>query len=219
MNLFPESSLYLITDRDLSRGRSTPEVIKAALAGGVDVVQLRDKLVETALMVEDGLRVHELTAKAGKPLIVNDRLDVALVIGAEGAHVGQTDIPAAMARALLNEPKTLGVSTSEADMARRAAQDGADYVGFGPLYHTSTKQTVAAPRGLEMLPQVLDAVSIPVVVLGGISPDNIEDVVAAGADHVAVCSRIVAADDIQRAAANLKERMEKARARRRASAG
>jgi len=101
-------------------------------------------------------------------------------------------------------------------MARRAYRDRADYIGFGPLYHTSTKQTVASPRGLAMLPQVLEAVSIPVVVLGGISLDNIEDVVAAGADHVAVCSCIVAADDVQRAAATLKERMEKARARRRA---
>lgn len=216
MNAFPESSLYLITDRELSRGRLTPEVVKAALAGGVDVVQLRDKTVETSLMVEDGLRVRELTAKAGKPLIVNDRIDVALAIEADGAHVGQTDIPAAMARALLAVPRILGVSTSEADMARRAFQDRADYIGFGPLYHTATKQTVASPRGLEMLPQVLDAVPIPVVVLGGISLDNIEDVVAAGADHVAVCSCIVAADDVQRAAATLKERMEKARTRRRA---
>jgi thiamine-phosphate diphosphorylase len=215
VNAFPESSLYLITDRELSRGRLTPDVVKAALAGGVDVVQLRDKTVETSLMVEDGLRVRELTAKAGKPLIVNDRIDVALVIEADGAHVGQTDIPAAMARALLAAPRILGVSTSEADMARRAFQDRADYIGFGPLYHTATKQTVASPRGLEMLPQVLDAVPIPVVVLGGISLDNIEDVVAAGADHVAVCSCIVAADDVQRAAATLKERMEKARTRRR----
>jgi thiamine-phosphate diphosphorylase len=216
LNVFPESSLYLITDRDLSRGRATPDVVKAALAGGVDVVQLRDKTVETALMVEDGLWVHELTVQAGKPLIVNDRIDVALAIEAEGAHVGQTDIPAAMARALLAAPRILGVSTSETDMARRAYVDRADYIGFGPLYHTSTKQTVASPRGLEMLPQVLEAVPIPVIVLGGISLDNIEDVVAAGADHVAVCSCIVAADDVQRAAATLKERMEKARARRRA---
>jgi thiamine-phosphate pyrophosphorylase len=216
VNAFPESSLYLITDRGLSRGRLTPEVVKAALAGGVDVVQLRDKTVETSLMVEDGLRVRELTAKAGKPLIVNDRIDVALAIEADGAHVGQTDIPAVMARALLAVPRILGVSTSEADMARRAFQDRADYIGFGPLYHTATKQTAASPRGLEMLSQVLDAVPIPVVVLGGISLDNIEDVVAAGADHVAVCSCIVAADDVQRAAATLKERMEKARTRRRA---
>jgi thiamine-phosphate diphosphorylase len=213
---FPESSLYLITDRDLSRGRSISEVVKAALAGGVDVVQLRDKKVETSLMVADGLRVRELTAQAGKPLIVNDRVDVALAIEADGAHVGQTDIPAAMARALLAAPRILGVSTSDADMATCAYRDQADYIGFGPLYHTATKQTVASPRGLEMLPQVLDAVPIPVVVLGGISLDNIEDFVAAGADHVAVCSCIVAADDVQRAAATLKERMEKARAKRRA---
>ncbi len=215
MIAFPESSLYLITDRDLSRGRSTPDVVKAALAGGVDIVQLRDKTVETVQMVEDGLRLRELTTRAGATLIVNDRVDVALAIEAEGAHVGQTDIPAAMARDVLPSPRLLGVSTSDATMAERAYQARADYIGFGPIYHTATKQTVASPRGLDMLPQVLAAVPIPVVVLGGISHDNIEDVVAAGADHVAVCSCIVAADDVQRAAAVLKERMEKARARRR----
>lgn len=214
---FADSSLYLITDRDLSRGRSVLAVVAAALAGGVDMVQLRDKKVETHLLVEDGLRVHELTTRAGVPLIVNDRVDVALSIDAEGAHVGQTDLPAAMARALLPQPRLLGVSTSAVAMAQQAHQDGADYIGFGPLYHTTTKQTTASPRGLQMLAEVVAAVPIPVVVLGGISLANIAEVVAAGADHVAVCAAIVGAEDVQRAAASLKEQMEKARARRHVS--
>jgi thiamine-phosphate diphosphorylase len=214
---FADSSLYLITDRDLSRGRSVLAVVAAALAGGVDMVQLRDKKVETHLMVEDGLRVHELTTRAGVPLIVNDRVDVALSIDAEGAHVGQTDLPTAMARALLPQPRLLGVSTSAVAMAQQAHQDGADYIGFGPLYHTTTKQTTASPRGLQMLAEVVAAVPIPVVVLGGISLANIAEVVAAGADHVAVCAAIVGAEDVQRAAASLKEQMEKARARRHVS--
>lgn len=211
---FADSSLYLITDRDLSRGRSVLTVVAAALAGGVDMVQLRDKKVETHIVVEDGLRVHDLTARAGVPLIVNDRVDVALSIDAEGAHVGQTDLPAAMARALLPQPRLLGVSTSAVAMAQQAYQDGADYIGFGPLYHTTTKQTTASPRGLQILAEVVAAVPIPVVVLGGISLANIAEVVAAGADHVAVCSAIVGAEDVQRAAASLKEQMEKARASR-----
>jgi thiamine-phosphate diphosphorylase len=214
---FADSSLYLITDRDLSRGRSVLAVVAAALAGGVDMVQLRDKKVETHLMVEDGLRVHELTTRAGVPLIVNDRVDVALSIDAEGAHVGQTDLPTAMARALLPQPRLLGVSTSAVAMAQQAHQDGADYIGFGPLYHTTTKQTTASPRGLQMLAEMVAAVPIPVVVLGGISLANIAEVVAAGADHVAVCAAIVGAEDVQRAAASLKEQMEKARARRHVS--
>lgn len=213
---FADSSLYLITDRDLSRGRSVLSVVQAALAGGVTIVQLRDKKVETQTMVEDGLRLHDLTARAGVPLIVNDRVDVALSIEAEGAHVGQTDLPATMARALLPKPKWLGVSTASVAMAQQAYQDGADYIGFGPLYHTTTKQTAASPRGLQMLAEVVAAVPIPVVVLGGISHANIAEVVAAGADHVAVCSAIVAADDVQRAAERLKTQMEKARAQRRA---
>ena len=215
--IFAESSLYLITDRDLSRGRSVPSVVQAALAGGVNVVQLRDKKVETQLMVEDGLRIHELTARAGVPLIVNDRVDVALSIEAEGAHVGQTDLPATLARALLPKIKWLGVSTSSVAMARQAFQDGADYLGFGPIYHTTTKQTAASPRGLQMLAEVVSAVPIPVVVLGGISHANIAEVVAAGADHVAVCSAIVGAEDVQRATEYLKAQMEKGRAQRQAT--
>jgi thiamine-phosphate pyrophosphorylase len=214
---FADSSLYLITDRDLSRGRSALSVVQAALAGGVNVVQLRDKKVETQMMVQDGLRIHNLTARAGVPLIVNDRVDVALAIEAEGAHVGQTDLPAAMARALLPKTKWLGVSTSSVAMAQQAYQDGATYIGFGPLYPTATKQTVASPRGLQMLAEVVAAVPIPVVVLGGISHANMAEVVAAGADHVAVCSAIVGADDVQRAAEGLKEQMEKGRAQRLAS--
>jgi thiamine-phosphate pyrophosphorylase len=212
---FADSSLYLITDRDLSRGRSVRSVVQAALAGGINVVQLRDKKVETQVLVEDGLRIHDLTARAGVPLIVNDRVDVALSIEAEGAHVGQTDLPAAMARTLLPRTKLLGVSTSTVAMAQQAYQDGADYIGFGPLYHTTTKQTAASPRGLQMLAEVVAAVPIPVVVLGGISQANIAEVVAAGADHVAVCSAIVGAEDVQRAAAGLKAQMEKARSQRR----
>lgn len=181
------------------------------------MVQLRDKEVETVVMVEDGLRVHELTTRANVPLIVNDRLDVALALEAEGAHVGQTDLPAGLARKLLPPPGMLGVSTSTVEMAQRAQRDQADYIGFGPMYHTTTKATAASPRGLEMLATTLSAVTIPLVALGGISHANIAEVVAAGADHVAVCSAIVGAEDVQRAAASLKESMEKARASRQAS--
>lgn len=214
--VFGDYALYLITDRKLSRGRSTIAVVEAALRGGVDVVQLREKDAETACLVEEGLRVHELTARYNVPLIVNDRLDVALAIEAEGAHVGQTDLPAVLARKLLPRPRVLGVSTSTVEMASQAEQDQADYVGFGPIYATTTKQTAASPRGPHMLAAVRQAVSLPVVVLGGITQANIAEVVTAGADHVAVCSAIVGAEDVQRAAATLKEMIVKARTQRRA---
>lgn len=213
--LFPECSLYLITDRTLSRGRSTVEIVKAALAGGVDVVQLREKEAETSLMVEEGLRVHELTARYQVPLLINDRVDVALAIEAEGAHVGQTDLPAHLARKLLPAPYILGVSTSTVEMAQKAEEQQADYIGFGPIYSTTTKVTAASPRGSTMIAMIRDAISIPFVVLGGIGASNIATVVEAGADHVAVCSAIVSADDVQRAAAELKETMLQAQARRR----
>ena len=213
---FGECTLYLITDRTLSRGRSTVDVVRAALAGGVDVVQLRDKEAEAAAIVDEGLRVHELTARYQVPLIVNDRVDIALAIEAEGAHVGQTDLPAGMARKLLPAPALLGVSTSSVDMARRAQQQQADYVGFGPVYPTTTKETAASPRGVERLRPTLEKIDIPLVALGGISDRNISEVVAAGADHVAVCSAIVSAENVERAAAALKERMLRARAKRRA---
>ena len=214
MQPFGECTLYLITDRTLARGRSTVDVVRAALAGGVDAVQLRDKQAEAAAIVDEGLRVHELTARYQVPLIVNDRIDIALAIEAEGAHVGQTDLPAGMARKLLPTPTLLGVSTSSVDMARRAQQQQADYVGFGPIYQTATKETTASPRGTGMLRDTLEAIDVPLVALGGISKRNLADVVAAGADHVAVCSAIVNAEDVERAAATLKEMMLQARAKR-----
>lgn len=214
--VFGDCSLYLITDRKLSRGRSTLEVVAAALRGGVDIIQLREKDAETAFFVDEALRVHDLTARYNVPLLINDRLDVALAIEAEGAHVGQTDLPAALARKLMPRPKVLGVSTSTIEMAQQAGQDQADYIGFGPIYATTTKQTTAPPRGPQMTAAVRQATALPIVVLGGISQANLTEVVAAGADHVAVCSAIVGAEDVQRAAATLKEMLEKARAQRRA---
>lgn len=214
MDPFGECALYLITDRSLSRGRSTADVVREAVAGGVDVVQLRDKRVETVDVALEGLRLHDITAHYGVPLIVNDRIDVALAIKAEGAHVGQTDLPAPMARKLLPPPALLGVSTSSVDMARRAQQQSADYIGFGPIYRTDTKETAASPRGIGAMQDVLRAIDIPLVALGGISSRNVTDVIEAGANHVAVCSAIVAADDVRRAAATLKESMLRAQARR-----
>ncbi len=216
MRPFGECTLYLITERTLSRGRSAVDVVRAALAGGVDVVQLRDKEAEAAVIVGEGLRVHELTARYQVPLIVNDRVDIALAIEAEGAHVGQTDLPADRARKLLPAPNLLGVSTSSVDMARRAQQQQADYIGFGPIYQTATKETAASPRGTETMRNILEEIDIPLVALGGISDRNISKVVAAGADHVAVCSAIVSAKDIERTAATLKELMLQAQAERRA---
>ena len=216
MRSFGECTLYLITDRTLSRGRSTADVVRAALAGGVDAVQLRDKEAEAVTTIEEGVRIHELTERYQVPLIINDRVDIALAIGAEGAHVGQTDLPAGMARKLLPAPALLGVSTSSADMARRAQQQQADYVGFGPIYQTATKETSVSPRGTQMMRDALEAINIPLVALGGISKRNILEVVAAGADHVAVCSAIVGAEDVERAAATLKEMMLQAQAKRRA---
>ena len=217
MEPFGECSLYLITDRSLSRGRSTVDVVQEAVAGGVDVVQLRDKQVETADVVLEGLRLREITARYGVPLIVNDRIDVALAIEAEGAHVGQTDLPAPMARKLLPPPALLGVSTSSVEMARCAQQQQADYIGFGPIFRTDTKETAASPRGTVTMQRVLRAIDIPLVALGGISIHNVSDVVAAGANHVAVCSAVVAAEDVRRAAATLKESMLRAQAGRRVS--
>ena len=216
MEFFGDCTLYLITDRSLSRGRSTADVVREAVAGGVDVVQLRNKEEQTADVVLEGLRVHEITERHGVPLIVNDRIDVALAIEAEGAHVGQTDLPVPLARKLMPRPALLGVSTSSVDMAICAQQQLADYIGYGPIYRTGTKETAASPRGTGMIHDVLKAIDIPLVALGGISSRNVSNVVAAGADHVAVCSAIVAAEDVRRAASTLKESIVRAQARRQA---
>jgi len=196
-------SVYVITDRKVAGNRSILDVVRAAIRGGATVVQLREKETTTRDMIEWGQALHEITAAAGIPLIVNDRVDVALAIDAEGVHVGQEDMPAAMARRLIGDDKLLGVSAETIEQAVQAERDGADYLGVGDIFGTPTKPDAGEPIGVEGLARIAAKVSIPIVGIGGITAENAGAVIQAGAQGVAVISAVVGAADPEAAARRL----------------
>jgi thiamine-phosphate pyrophosphorylase len=197
-------SLYLVADADFAAGRDLAGIVEAAVRGGVTLVQLRAKSLSGREFVELGRRIAGRLATMGIPLIVNDRLDIALACGASGAHVGQEDMPVAMARRILGPGRTIGLSVNTPEEAVRAERDGADYVGAGPTYATSTKETALDVLGPEGVGRIKRAVRIPVVAIGGIAAENASAVAASGADGIAVVSAILGAPDARRAAEELK---------------
>ena len=204
-------TLYLVTDRSLSRGRPTVEIVRAAVAGGVTCVQLREKNCGTREFLEEARAVRAALRGTGVPLIVNDRADIALAVGADGVHLGQRDMPIAAARRLGPPGWIIGVSAESVADAVRAEQEGADYVGVSPVFATPTKADHAPPLGLEGLRAIRAAVEIPLVAIGGIHAGNARDAICAGADGLAVVSAIVSADSPREAAAALRDEIAAAR--------
>jgi thiamine-phosphate pyrophosphorylase len=200
--------LYVITDERLGRGRSHLRIAEAAILGGADVLQLRDKEASSGRLYRAALELRKITREAKVPFIVNDRLDVALAADADGVHVGQEDLPASVARRILGPGKILGVSAETVEEAIRAEEDGADYLGVGPVFEArGTKADAGEPVGLELVAQIRRRCRLPIVAIGGINAENARKVREAGADAVAVISAIVAADDIAQAARQLKLRL------------
>jgi thiamine-phosphate pyrophosphorylase len=189
--------LCVIADELLSGGRTHLDIARAAIAGGADVIQLRDKTASSRQLLAAALDLRRLTAEIGVAFIVNDRLDIALASDADGLHVGQDDIPAAVARNLLGPNKILGVSARSLDEALRAEQDGADYLGVGPIFEArATKNDAGEPLGLDLLRQVRKTCRIPILAIGGIDRTNVAAVIRAGATGVAIISAIIAAPDV-----------------------
>ncbi len=197
-------SLYLVTDRSLSKGRATAEVVREAVAGGVTCVQLREKACGTREFLAEARAVKAVLQGTGVPLIINDRVDVALAVGAEGVHLGQQDMPISDARRLGPPGWIIGISAESVEDAVRAEGEGADYVGVSPVFATPTKTDHAPPLGLDGLRRMRAAVKLPLVAIGGIHAGNAREVVRAGADGLAVVSAIVAADDPRAAAEELR---------------
>ncbi|HBT48029.1 MAG TPA: thiamine phosphate synthase [Peptococcaceae bacterium] len=206
--------LYVVTSSELSCGRQTLEVVREALAGGATVIQLREKNWTARTMVEVGREIRKLTREAGAGFIVNDRLDVALAVEADGVHLGQDDLPASVARRLLGRGRILGVSVGSVDEALEAQAAGADYLGVGPIFATGSKADAGQPVGPELISALKKIVSIPLVAIGGINRENAPEVVAAGADGVAVISAVVGARDVRLAAAELLAVIRAAKERR-----
>jgi thiamine-phosphate pyrophosphorylase len=187
------------------------EVVEAALRGGVTVVQYREKSASTRIMLEGARELRQLCKAAGVPLIVNDRIDVALAVDADGVHVGQDDMPASLARRLIGKGRILGVSAGNPQEARKAEAEGADYIGASPIFATPTKLDAPAPMGVEGLRRLARVVGIPVVAIGGVNAENASSMIAAGAAGVAVVSAIVAARDVEAAARAIRAAVEKVR--------
>ena len=204
-------SLYVLADRRAAGERALIDVVRAAVRGGATAIQLREKTASTRALIELGRALLEVTRPAGVPLIVNDRVDVALAIHADGVHVGQDDMPAPIARRLLGPDWILGVSAGTVAEAQQAERDGADYLGTGDVYGTPTKADAGVPIGVAGLAEVARAVSIPVVAIGGIQPDNAAAAIAAGAAGVAVISAVIGAADPEAAARRLIETIKRLR--------
>lgn len=202
MKRTPDYGLYLVTDRGMAGARSLATIVAEAVAGGASVVQYREKTGAPRSMIE-GARALRAILPSHVPLIVNDRLDVALACGADGVHVGQDDIPCIEVRRIGGPDLIVGVSVSTVEEAARAEREGADYLGISPVFATPTKTDTPAATGLDGLRLIRAAVRLPLVAIGGIHAGNAEQVMRAGADGVAVVSAIMAAADPRAAAAAL----------------
>jgi len=202
--------LYVLTAQNLSRGRPNEEVIEEAIAGGADVIQLWDKGRTTRELLQEAQKLREITREKGVPLIINDRVDLALAADADGVHLGQDDFPLEWGRRMLGDDKIIGISTQTVEQAIQAEKDGADYVAVSAIFSTPTKPD-ATPLGLESITDIKRNVSIPVVAIGGIKAENVVQVGAAGADCIAVISAVVSAVDIEEAARNLRKKFLAAR--------
>ena len=203
-------SLYLVTDRELARSRTTLEIVKAAAKGGVTCVQMREKECSTREFIDQALTIKGFLKNHGIPLIINDRVDVAMAVEADGIHLGQTDMPLDIAKRILSDSMIIGISAESLDDAIQAEKGGADYLGVSPIYNTPTKTDTAPALGLKGLRAIREAVNIPLVGIGGLNLENSADVIRNGGDGIAVVSAIVAADDPEAAARNLRQTIDKA---------
>jgi len=198
-----DPSLYLVTDLALAGERSLARIVRQAIEGGVTMVQYRDKRPGTRAMIEGVREALRAAREAGRPLLINDRVDVALAVDADGVHLGQEDMPASTARYLLGPARILGVTAAGPEQAREAQRQGADYIGCNAVFATPTKADTGAPRGLDGLRELVAATSLPVIAIGGIGPDNAAEVLRTGVAGLAVVSASMSAPEPREAARRL----------------
>lgn len=206
--------LYVITDETLSGGRSHAEIVLQAIAGGADVIQLRDKTRGYRELITIGRKIREITWKTGTMFIVNDRPDIALACCADGVHLGQEDLRVDVVRQIAPPGFVIGISVGSVKEAVQAEHDGADYLALSPTFSTSSKDDAGPGHGLVVLAAVCSRVTLPVVAIGGITCTNVGEVIDAGADGAAVISAVVGSPDITAAAREMKELITRAKQRR-----
>lgn len=205
--------LYVVTDRQLTGGRPLRLVVEAALRGGARAFQLREKDLSPRELYPLALEMRQVTQACGARLLINDRVDVASAVDADGVHLTTTSLPASIARRVLGSGRLIGVSTHTLTEAQAAAAEGADFLVFGPVFYTPSKAPYGEPVGLDALRAVRAAVNIPILAIGGVKKANLDQVLATGADGIAVISAIISADDPMTASAALLATLRSRRAK------
>ncbi len=200
--------LHLLTDTVLQSRYSHVDLTRIAITGGADTIQLRQKAGTTREMIEVAKEMKRVCASAGVTFIVNDRVDVALAADADGVHLGQDDFPIPLARTLLGEDRVIGGSAGTLEEALKCQSEGADYVGFGPVYTTTSKHDAGPPSGLSLLKLVMGHVSLPMIAIGGITAENVREVMASGVFGIAVISAVCCQLDPEEATKSLRRAME-----------
>ncbi|MEW9093504.1 MAG: thiamine phosphate synthase [Clostridiaceae bacterium] len=195
-------TLYLVTDRDMLLDTSLEKAVEESILGGATLVQLREKDISTKEFYEIASQIKKITDKYNVPLIINDRLDIALAVDAAGVHVGQSDMEASIVRKIMGKEKILGVSARTLEEAKKAEKDGADYLGVGAIFGTNTKKD-AKDVSFEELAKIRKEISIPIVAIGGINENNVTELKDKGIDGLAVISAILHRKDIKEASKNL----------------
>ena len=206
-----DPTLYVILDRTVAAGRDLVELLDAVIAGGARMVQLREKTWPSGQLLPLAQRLRARCREAGVTFVMNDRVDLAVALEADGVHLGQDDLPPSLARPLLRPGMILGVSTHNVEQARRAQADGADYVAVGAMFPTGTKPDFELV-GPALVRAVRGEMRVPLVGIGGITPENVDQVIGAGADGVAVISSVCAASDPRAASAHFLDAIRRARA-------
>jgi thiamine-phosphate pyrophosphorylase len=203
-------SLYLVTDKDLANGRPLEDIVEEAVKGGVSMVQIREKDASSRDFFELAKLVKQILEPYKVPLIINDRLDIALAVDAEGLHIGQSDLPYEVAREILGADKIIGLSVENIAQAKAANSLDVDYIGLSPVFSTQTKNDIAKPLELEGVREIASFTKHPSVAIGGIDSINTADIIKAGADGVAVVSAIISSSDPKQSSLELRSIVDKA---------
>ena len=190
---------HVLTDTVLQSRFSHAELTKLAIAGGADTIQFRQKIGATRKMIEIARQLKQLCAEAGVTFLVNDRVDVAIAADADGVHLGQDDFPLPLARELLGESRIIGGSAATLKEARKCLAEGVDYIGFGPVFPTTSKADAGPVSGIELLKQVVEAVPLPVIAIGGIDAENTVEVIRSGTHGIAVISAVCCQENPEQA--------------------
>lgn len=209
MRNFPQTDLYCLTAEAYSLGRTNAEVVAEMIAAGIQVIQYREKDKSMREKFRECQEIRRMTTAAGVTFIVNDDVDLAVMTGADGIHVGQDDLPVPEIRRLVGEKMIIGLSTHSPEQACEAERIGVDYIGVGPIFRTTTKKDVCDPVGFQYLEYVVENIKIPFVAIGGIKESNVREISGRGATCIAMVTEIVGAENIKQKIADIRSRIRK----------